>query len=275
MDKKRDKEIKFKLFTKISNRHSINKNMAELIKQTNFYSEERALKEASKMQKKIESGEASDYNEDEKIIEKEKILGKIDFSEKQNREKFEELPQDKKRNLINTSFLVALEENERVKKDRQKKVENYRKYGKYAKHIYEIVVEIFQSKNMSSRAWRKKILRFHKLPAEAMFVFKKLKEENININEIPPDILKKILIRAFSLIDRKDDYDRDLAQKIGHFELLRWRNKEDLQNEDSFKKIVATLREHAVIKVTRTKAGQKPRVTFQPKGEYHKNENLL
>lgn len=223
------------------------KNSSE---QLDPYLEERAMKEAFKMKGKIEFGEAKDYNEAEKIIENEKI-------------------EREQKNL--------LEEKERMEKDKQFRLENYKKYGRYNDYVYKIISELFLEKGLGSaskRAWMKKINRFHQIPPEARFIFEKLKEENISVNDISPQLLKDVLGRAFDLVDRKDDYDKDLAHKIGYMELLRWRNNEELQNGDSFKKIVATLREHAVIKVPKTKIGQKPKVTFQPKGDYHKNDNL-
>ncbi len=225
--------------------------MIESPKQSQLYSEERAAKEALKMQGKIKSGEAKDYSEAEKIVGKEK----------------------KEQKRINILAEKEREE-ERLETDKQRRAENHKKYGYYNENVYKIIDEIFREKEISTRAWNKKLKRFHQLPAEAVFIFKKLKAENISINDLPPDLLKAVLRRAFDLIDRKNDYDKDLAQRIGHQELLRWRNNEELQNGDSFKKIIATLREHAVVKAPKTKIGQKPRVTFQPKGDYHKNENL-
>ena len=248
--------------------------MSNSSEQFKLYSEKRARKEALNMIEKINSGEASDYNEAETLIEDEKRNKNLDFTKKEDRKRFEELSKDRREKLSNEAHAHALTENERMEIDKEKRAENHSKYGHYKDSVYKVISEVFEEKGLSTRAWRKKILRHHKLPPEAVFIFKKLKSANISINELPSDLLKKVLKRIYNLIDRKNDYDKELAQRIGHSELLRWRNGEELKNEDSFKKIISTLRDYAVVKSPKTKIGQKPRVTFKPKGSYHKDENL-
>lgn len=208
------------------------------------YSEAQAAAEASKMKEKIESGKAENYTEAEKLVG------------------------------IDKDHQEALVENERIGRYQRERAENYQKFGKYSYGVYETIEEIFREKGIDSKAWLKKLNRFHKLPPEAAFVFKKLEEEGFVINDIPVDLLKDVLLRSFSLIDRNNEYDKDLAQRIGHEELIRWRTNEGLQKQDSFKKIIATLRDHCVLKAPKTKIGQKPRVTFRPKGSYHNDESL-
>ncbi|GBE16529.1 hypothetical protein BMS3Abin15_00350 [bacterium BMS3Abin15] len=248
--------------------------MPELPKQFKPYSEKRAEKEASKMEEKIKTGEANGYNEAEKLVEQEKRDKKFDFTKDEDKKRFKKLPEDKRKNLIDEVHAVSLVEDERMETDKEIRAENHKKYGHFKDYVYEMISEVFEGKGLSTRAWRKKIIRYHRLPPEVVFIFKKLESENISVNDLSPDLLKETLNKTYALIDREDEYDKELAQRIGHSELLRWRNNEELQNGDSFQKIVATLREHAVVKAPKTKIGQKPKVTFKPKGEYHKKENL-
>lgn len=236
----------------------------------------KAEDEAHKIKGKLESGEASDYDEAEKIVEQDKKDKNFDFTKGEDRERFENLPEDKRESLISGAESMATDENKLMDKTKNERIENHKKYGQYKDFVYEVIAEIFQEKGLlkKTNVWKKKILRFHKLPPEVVFIFDKLKAENISADDVPRGILKDVLSKAYDLIDRHNEYDKDLAQRVSHSEVLRWRNNEKLQNEDSFYKIVATLRDHAVVKTPKTKIGQKPRVTFQPKGAYHKKQSL-
>lgn len=158
-------------------------------------------------------------------------------------------------------------------KPQSRTIEN-EKYPTYDRHVYQTVVEAMGEYSQLSKNKRHKIIKYKTLPAEAVFIFKKLEENGIDINNAPKESLKQALRQAFQLIDRSDAYDQDLMKKVGQLETLRWRNGEEQQDESSFQKIVATLKDHAVSETPKTKIGQNPRVRFEPKGEYHKKQSL-
>ena len=158
-------------------------------------------------------------------------------------------------------------------KPRIKKIEN-EEYPVYEEHIYGIVAEAMKEFSNLSRTKKRKILKYKRLPAEAVFIFKKLEANGIDINKAPAEVLKQALRQSFELIDRRDDYDKDLMVKVGQLETLRWRAGEKLNDDASFQKIVATLKDHAVPETPLTKIGQNPKVRFAPKGEYHKKQSL-
>lgn len=147
-------------------------------------------------------------------------------------------------------------------------------YKIYDDRIYELVISSMREKGMLSKIKGKKIRHHKQLPAEAVFVFKKLEAEGIDINKLADEDIKKALDYSLGTIDRKDDYDKELTDKIGQMEIIRWRKGEELKDPDSFTKIVKTLKEHAVPERQKTIMEQRPRARLQPRGDYHKKQNL-
>ena len=148
------------------------------------------------------------------------------------------------------------------------------KKSRYSDRIYRSVLEVIDEIGILSRVKEQKIGKYHKLPSEVNFVLERLKENNIDPDELQEDDLKLVLKYGLSLIDRKDEYDQELMQKIGPQELVRWRSGQRLENPESFYKIVETLKEHAVAEQPKPIDLQQPRVRFRPKGEYHRKQNL-
>ena len=147
-------------------------------------------------------------------------------------------------------------------------------YNVYQAFVYPIVVDAMAEYSVLSRNKRKKILRHKQLPAEAVFLFKRLEAHGYKINEIEPDVLTEVLKKAFSMLDRGDEYDQELMKKVGQMEVMRWRGGDRLLDEASFSKIVATLKNHAGTQSPRTISGQNPRARLAPRGEYHKKGSL-
>lgn len=147
-------------------------------------------------------------------------------------------------------------------------------YKIYDNRIYELVINAMREKGMLGKVKRKKIRHYKQLPAEAVFVFKKLEAKGIDINKLSDEEIKKSLDYSLGTIDRKDEYDKELTDKIGQMEMIRWRKGEKLKNPDSFTKIVETLKEHAVPERQKTLMEQQPRARLQPRGEYHKRQSL-
>ncbi|MFC1756522.1 hypothetical protein ACFLY1_01050, partial [Patescibacteria group bacterium] len=86
--------------------------MPESKEQFNPYSEERARREASKMEEKIEGGEATNYREAEDLIEQEKRERNLDFSKDEDREFFDSLPEKRKEAIKEKAHENALIEDE-------------------------------------------------------------------------------------------------------------------------------------------------------------------
>jgi len=147
-------------------------------------------------------------------------------------------------------------------------------YPAYDNHVCQVVLEVMKELEKVGKNKSKKIKKYKRLPAEAIFLFKKMEENGLDVNNTERGFLKEALKQTFELIDRKDDYDKDLIKNIGEMETLRWRGRGELRDESSFQKIVAILKDHAVSKPPLTKIGQSPRVRFAPKGEYHKKQSL-
>lgn len=147
-------------------------------------------------------------------------------------------------------------------------------YGEYSENVYKTTIETMQKLGLLGKAKKRKIERYHQLPAEAVFIFKKLEEQGVDINSVPEELLKDALKHTFGLIEKDEEYDQELVKKIGKLETIRWRQGEELKNAESFHKIVQTLKEHAVPEKPKTKVGQQPRVKYVPRGEYHKKESL-
>jgi hypothetical protein len=148
------------------------------------------------------------------------------------------------------------------------------RYGEYAEHVYQSVVKVMKEIGAGGKVKLHKILRYHQLPAEAVYAFKKLEQAGYQVNDIPAVHLERVLRYIYGLIDRNDPYDAALQEKIGKLETLRWRQGDELKEPDSFYKIVSTLREHAVPERPQAKDEQQPRVHFQPRGEYRGKQNL-
>lgn len=156
---------------------------------------------------------------------------------------------------------------------RKKQIEG-EEYGEYSENVYKTVIDTMQELGMLGKVKKRKIRKYHQLPAEAVFIFKKLEEQGVDVNNAPEKLLKDALRRTFGLIEKEEEYDQDIINKIGKLETIRWRRAEELKNAESFHKIVQTLKEHAVPEKPKTRIEQQPRVEFMPKGEYHKKESL-
>jgi len=114
-------------------------------------------------------------------------------------------------------------------KPRIKKIEN-EEYPVYEEHVYGIVAQAMKEFSNLSKTKKRKIIKYHRLPAEAVFIFKKLEANGVDINKAQEELLRQALQQAFALIDRRDDYDNDLMIKVGQLETLRWRAGEKLND---------------------------------------------
>jgi hypothetical protein len=148
------------------------------------------------------------------------------------------------------------------------------KYPVYADFVYVTIIKVMKKYCKNTRTRRRKILKYKKLPVEALIIFKALEETGFDINTMPEPDLEKALDMSFSLFDRDSDYDRELMRRVGHLEAIRWRTTRELKDESSFYKIVKLLREFYIGRSILTKIGQNPRVSFVPKGDYHNKQSL-
>ncbi len=147
-------------------------------------------------------------------------------------------------------------------------------YGEYSDSVYSLIIEVMKELQILSKMRKLKIKRYKRLPPEALYLFKKLEEEGCDINTLPSQDLKQALAFIFKKVDRSDEYDQELIRRIGWFETFRWRMNEKLKNDDSFYKIIQTLREHAVASRPATKSEQKARIKFKPNADYRYKQNL-
>lgn len=142
----------------------------------------------------------------------------------------------------------------------------------YEHRVFQAVLSVMQELGTYSRNKQQKIGKYHKLPAEIAHAFSVLEKAGVIINSLNEEDLKLVIQRGFQIIDRTSEYDQELMNKISPQELVRWRRGMPLENDESFYRIVETLKEHAVPVRPLTVAAQQPRVRFAPKGQYHKRQ---
>jgi len=155
------------------------------------------------------------------------------------------------------------------------KYKEYIENRKYNNEIYELVIkERIRKDGKIPEIQKTKIRRYGRLPGEIQVLFQGMEEMGIIINQVPIEKLQILIQQAFELIEKNSEYDKDLMQKIGALELARWRLNTALREDNSFSKIVETLRDHAVPYRAPTKVQQNSRTRFVSKGEYFKKESL-